>query len=345
MAITYKPFALPSAPVEPEAKSEEGEYIESVLDPQNRAYDATAPMELHLQKELSNPHSRAKKQARWQAVFVRQRELLAQYVREELKDLKGRTRREARAEAVWKWRERLAVDRREEKMRWIHRGGWGLTMDLPSHTPPPATTCMTTPNTRSYTRSTRWSASASSAGGRPSMATFPLGLREGVEAHEPRAGLSNVLERIYNVELRIVDRSVVRDAETSSPSSSPSSAAVAPSLSPSLPSSLTSDLSLISKPSFSSLSCSSVVWTVCEAFDILGGLENVSVAEASSLLPPLSGTFGRVLLVGSLLFLCRRRVVSLGAMPCEAPSLGPSTPSEVSPNWVSHFLCPVYTQC
>jgi len=128
MAITYKPFALPSAEpsvaaVEREAKSE-GEYIESVLDPQNRAYDATAPMELHLQKELSNPHSRAKKQARWQAAFVRQRELLAQYVREELKDLKGRTRREARAEAVWKWRERLAADRREEKkMRWIHRGG------------------------------------------------------------------------------------------------------------------------------------------------------------------------------------------------------------------------------
>jgi len=205
MAITYKPFALPSAPVEPEVKSEEGEYIKSVLDLQNRAYDATAPMELHLQKELSNPHSRVKKQVRWQAVFVRQRELLAQYVREELKDLKGRTRREAWAEAVWKWHERLAADRREEKMWWIHRGGWGLTMDLPSHTLPPATTCMTTPNTRSYTRSTRWSASVSSTGGCLSMATFPLGLREGVKAHEPHAGLSNVLERIYNVEFRIVD--------------------------------------------------------------------------------------------------------------------------------------------
>jgi hypothetical protein len=127
MAITYKPFALPPAETnvgaEPEAKSE-NDYIASVLDPQNRAYDATAPMELHLQKELSNPHGRAKKQARWQATFVRRRELLAQYVREELKDLKGRTRREARAEAMWKWRERLAADRREEKkMRWIHRGG------------------------------------------------------------------------------------------------------------------------------------------------------------------------------------------------------------------------------
>jgi hypothetical protein len=135
IAITYKPFALPSPSsettgaaatgAEPASKSEEeNRYIQSVLDPQNRAYDATTPMELHLQKELSNPHSRAKKQARWQAALAARRELLAQYVRRELKDLKGRTRREARAEAVWKWRERLVADRREvKKMRWIHRGG------------------------------------------------------------------------------------------------------------------------------------------------------------------------------------------------------------------------------
>jgi hypothetical protein len=125
MAVTYKPFALPpdaSAPA-PEANPE-NDYIQSVLEPEKRAYDAAAPVELHLHKELSNPHSRAKKQARWQAAFARRRELLAQYVRHELKDLKGRTRREARAEAVWKWRERLAAEVREEKKRrWIHRGG------------------------------------------------------------------------------------------------------------------------------------------------------------------------------------------------------------------------------
>ena len=125
MAVTYKPFALPadtSAAV-PRA-DQENEYIQSVIDPEERVYDASAPVELHLHKELSNPHSRAKKQARWQAAFARRRELLAQYTRHELKDLKGRTRREARAEAVWKWRERLAADVREEKKRrWIHRGG------------------------------------------------------------------------------------------------------------------------------------------------------------------------------------------------------------------------------
>ena len=126
MKVTYKPFALPSDTTSPSVPKEklENDYIQSVLDPEKRAHDAAAPMELHLQEELSNPHSRAKKQARWQAALARRRELLAEYMKRELKDLKGRTRREARAEAVWKWRERLAADLREEKKRrWIHRGG------------------------------------------------------------------------------------------------------------------------------------------------------------------------------------------------------------------------------
>jgi hypothetical protein len=125
VAVTYEPFRLPSdeSAAVPQVDAE-NDYIQSVLDPEKRAYDAAVPIELHLQKELSNPHSRAKKQARWQAALAGQRELLAQYVRNELKDLKGRTRREARAEAVWKFRERLAADLREEKKRrWVHRGG------------------------------------------------------------------------------------------------------------------------------------------------------------------------------------------------------------------------------
>lgn len=125
VAVTYKPFTLPtdeSAAAPP--VDAENDYIQSVLNPEKRTYDAAAPVELHLQKELSNPHSRAKKQARWQAALVRRREVLAQYVRNELRDLKGRTRREARAEAVWKCRERLAADLRDEKKRrWVHRGG------------------------------------------------------------------------------------------------------------------------------------------------------------------------------------------------------------------------------
>jgi hypothetical protein len=125
MEVTYKPFALPSVTsAAVPRENQENDYIQSVLNPEKRAHDAAAPMELHLQEELSNPHSRAKKQARWQAALARRRDLLAEYVQRELKDLKGRTRREARAEAVWKWRERLAADLREEKKRrWIHRGG------------------------------------------------------------------------------------------------------------------------------------------------------------------------------------------------------------------------------
>jgi len=47
------------------------------------------------------------------------------------------------------------------------------------------------------------------------MATFPPGLlREGFKAKEPRAGLSNALEHTYHVVLCIVDRSVVRGAES-----------------------------------------------------------------------------------------------------------------------------------
>ena len=125
MEVTYKPFALPSDTSAALPKEhQENDYIQSVLDPEKRASDAAAAMELHLQEELSNPHSRAKKQARWQAALGRRRALLAEYVQRELKDPKGRTRREARAEAVWKWRERLASDLRDEKKRrWIHRGG------------------------------------------------------------------------------------------------------------------------------------------------------------------------------------------------------------------------------
>jgi hypothetical protein len=125
MELTYKPFALPSdASAAVPRENQENDYIQSVLDPEKRAHDAAAPIELHLQEELSNPHSRAKKQARWQAALARRRVLLEEYMQRELKELKGRTRREARAEAVWKWRERLAADLREEKKRrWIHRGG------------------------------------------------------------------------------------------------------------------------------------------------------------------------------------------------------------------------------
>ena len=32
-------------------------------------------------------------------------------------------------------------------------------------------------------------------------------------------------------------------------------------------------------------------WTICETFDVLGGLEDISIAKASGLLLPLGGAF------------------------------------------------------
>ncbi|KAA1466076.1 hypothetical protein DENSPDRAFT_830823 [Dentipellis sp. KUC8613] len=122
--ITYKPFMLPAdlkAPV-PELAAEKP-YIQSLFNPQVRKYDPAAPVEVHLQKELSNPHGRAKKQARWKAAQARKLSLMQEYMQAELADLKGRTRREARADAVWKWNQRLLEDKRaEKKRRWRNRG-------------------------------------------------------------------------------------------------------------------------------------------------------------------------------------------------------------------------------
>jgi len=87
-------------------------------------YDQTAfPAELLLTRELSNPHSRTKKRIRYLTAQARQRDLLKHYIDEELKSLNGRTRREARAEATFRWRARIEDDRKAElKRRWVQRG-------------------------------------------------------------------------------------------------------------------------------------------------------------------------------------------------------------------------------
>ena len=77
-------------------------------------------MEPHLMKELSNPHSRAKKQARWQAAQRRKPELLKKFVARELLNQGDRTAREARAEAVFMWRQKMEEERKaEKKRRWF----------------------------------------------------------------------------------------------------------------------------------------------------------------------------------------------------------------------------------
>lgn len=81
-------------------------------------------MEISIARELSNPHSRVKKRLRYLAARTRERELLKQYVQAEVaKKTPGRSKREAVAEATFKWREKLRLDRKVElKKRWVQRG-------------------------------------------------------------------------------------------------------------------------------------------------------------------------------------------------------------------------------
>jgi hypothetical protein len=81
-------------------------------------------MEYYLLKELSNPHSRAKKQARWKARLQERESLKEEFVKTELAQLDGRTRAEARREAVWKWKQEVEKrDKDRKRERWVLRGG------------------------------------------------------------------------------------------------------------------------------------------------------------------------------------------------------------------------------
>ncbi|KAI0637768.1 hypothetical protein C8Q77DRAFT_1153484 [Trametes polyzona] len=122
--VTYTPPPLPSTLLNPAPRvPTEQEYITSLAKPDKVALPSSAPVEVHLVKELSNPHSRAKKQARWQAFQARQKALLEELIRAEYANLAGRTRAEARAEATWKWRHQLEQERKAElKRRWRNRG-------------------------------------------------------------------------------------------------------------------------------------------------------------------------------------------------------------------------------
>lgn len=100
--------------------ADENAYISALFSPRPRPFDESTPMESHVAKELSNPHSRAKKQRRWQAAKVYRAELLKKSVERELMHLNGRPPRVARAEGVFKFRQKLEEERKaEKKRRWL----------------------------------------------------------------------------------------------------------------------------------------------------------------------------------------------------------------------------------
>jgi hypothetical protein len=122
--VTYAPPPLPAnSKVPAHSQPSEQDYIDYLTSPTSSSFNPADPMEVNLVKEVSNPHSRAKKQRRWQERQRSEKALLNEYVEAELKDLQGRTRREARAEAAFKWKQRIEADRKAElKRRWQLRG-------------------------------------------------------------------------------------------------------------------------------------------------------------------------------------------------------------------------------
>lgn len=122
--VTYTPPSLPiDATVPARPPPSEQAYIDYLTSPASSSFDSSEPVEVNIVKEVSNPHSRAKKQKRWQERQRREKMLLEECVKAELKDLQGRTRREARAEAAFKWKQGIEADRKAElKKRWQLRG-------------------------------------------------------------------------------------------------------------------------------------------------------------------------------------------------------------------------------
>ncbi|KAH7931269.1 hypothetical protein BV22DRAFT_1108724 [Leucogyrophana mollusca] len=120
-AITYQtPKLLVGAMgIRPRPASED-EYIKTLFNPSPVPFDESNPMEIHIAKELANPHGRAKKQARWQAAQSRKVSLLKKFIARELVNLNGRTVRDARAEGAFKYRQKLEEERKaDKKRRWL----------------------------------------------------------------------------------------------------------------------------------------------------------------------------------------------------------------------------------
>ncbi|KAG5716069.1 hypothetical protein E4T56_gene10779 [Termitomyces sp. T112] len=121
MKVTYKPPAfhplskglIPRPP--PEAQ-----YLRTLYNPHvlNTLGDSP-PVEVYLFRELANPHSRAKKHARWLQWQMEKKARYEALLKEELSNLNGRNPREAKAEAAFKWRQQLEEQKEAlRKQRW-----------------------------------------------------------------------------------------------------------------------------------------------------------------------------------------------------------------------------------
>ncbi|KAF7776307.1 hypothetical protein Agabi119p4_4700 [Agaricus bisporus var. burnettii] len=119
--VTYQ---LPKIDPRPGARLpdvSEDAFLASVVNPHLRdSLDESAPVEPFLHKELSNPHSKAKKLRRFKEYKLHTKELLKQILVQEMK--RSDNPKEARTIAMFRWRAQLKAEREEKKkMRWKHK--------------------------------------------------------------------------------------------------------------------------------------------------------------------------------------------------------------------------------
>ncbi|KAG5654677.1 hypothetical protein H0H81_009926 [Sphagnurus paluster] len=96
------------------------EFLRTLYNPHlPNPFGASPPVETYLFRELANPHSRAKKHARWLTWQMEKQQRLQKFFQEELSNLQGRSIREAKAEAAFKWRQQIEEEKEaQRKQRW-----------------------------------------------------------------------------------------------------------------------------------------------------------------------------------------------------------------------------------
>lgn len=122
--VTYRPplFAasvMDAVPQPPAEKDVLYHLYNTGKEPRFTAWD---PVEGYLHRELCNPHGTAQKIKRYTARQAYKKRLLTEYVEAEYANLNGRNRREARAEATFKWQKKLkAEEDAERRRRWRNK--------------------------------------------------------------------------------------------------------------------------------------------------------------------------------------------------------------------------------
>ncbi|KAH8830589.1 hypothetical protein DL96DRAFT_1593561 [Flagelloscypha sp. PMI_526] len=118
--VTYKPplFSTDLYGPRPLPPPKE-DFLFQIMNPHlPKVYHGTQPVEVHLVDELSNPHARAKKIQRWQKTLENRKALLGSLIAEQ-KRLYRLTDREARAQAIVLWKEKIEQAQKSKKKQLL----------------------------------------------------------------------------------------------------------------------------------------------------------------------------------------------------------------------------------